>query len=203
MQLFRKAGRFDVNDSASIVNACREGNRNAQHALVEHYFNYVKTIALRYAASDEIADEIANDSFLKVFQNLEKYDLKQPLKNWIRKITINTAIDEYRKNSKIPETELVENQTSVEIPDEVLSQLSASEILKMVQKLTPAYRMVFSMYVIDGFTHKEIAERLGIHEGTSKSNLLDARRKLREMILKYNPDLYRAYEIKNVPRHER
>lgn len=202
MQLFRKAGSFEVNDSARIISACREGNRNAQRALVEHYFNYVKTIALRYSASSDIADEVVNDSFLKVFQNLEKYDLKQPLKNWIRKITINTAIDEYRKNCRIPDTELVENQTSVEIPDDALAQLSAAEILQMVQKLTPAYRLVFSMYVIDGYTHREIAETLGIHEGTSKSNLLDARRKLREMILKNNPDLYRAYEIKNLPHHD-
>jgi RNA polymerase sigma-70 factor (ECF subfamily) len=174
----------------------------AQRALIKHYFGYVKSICLRYSNDDQDADEILNDSFLKVFSNLLKYDKSQPFKGWIRTITVNTAIDHYRKSIRIPENESIDNLQVFDLDADIIDQLSAEEILQMVRSLTPAYRMVFSLYAIEGYSHKEIAEFLGIKEGTSKSNLQDARRKLQAMMFKQNPTLYSAYEMKKSTRDE-
>jgi RNA polymerase sigma-70 factor (ECF subfamily) len=162
----------------------------------------VKSIALRYSADNALADEILNESFLKVFNNLHKYDEKQAFKGWLRTIVVNTAIDSYRKNKQSPD---YENLEDVQLPDlngDAISSISAEEILALVQQLSPVYRMVFSLYVIDGYSHKEIAEKLGIKEGTSKSNLQDARKRLQSMILKLNPNLYSAYELKTLHKNE-
>jgi RNA polymerase sigma-70 factor (ECF subfamily) len=165
----------------------------------------VKSISLRYSSDDQDAEEILNDSFLKVFNNLDKYNEAQAFKGWLRTIVINTAIDYFRKNKLRPVFELyeeVEKQHIINSDEDIISRISAEEILTLVRQLSPAYRMVFSMYVIDGYAHKEIAEKLGIKEGTSKSNLQDARRKLQFMILKVYPKLYSAYELKTVPQNE-
>jgi RNA polymerase sigma-70 factor (ECF subfamily) len=115
---------------------------------------------------------------------------------------VNTAIDAYRKNKQSPD---YENLEDVQLPDlngDAISSISAEEILTLVQQLSPVYRIVFSLYVIDGYSHKEIAEKLGIKEGTSKSNLQDARKRLQSMILKLNPNLYSAYELKTLHKNE-
>lgn len=128
--------------------------------------------------------EVINDGFLKVFNNLKKYDHSLPFKTWLRLIFINTAIDSYRKNKnylyrvEIADTDILNIDNSVD----VISKMSTDEILQLIQSLSPACKMVFSLYVIDGYNHREIAEMLDIQEGTSKSNLRDARRKLQESI---------------------
>lgn len=203
MKIFRGKESFKSDDAESIIEACRLNNASAQRALIKLYYGYVKSIALRYSSDDDCAGEILNDSFLKVFQNINKYDEKQVFKAWIRTITVNTAIDYYRKNSQKPFFEDFEDQQIIDFDKDVISQISAEEILQLVRQLTPAYRTVFSLYVIDGYTHKEIAEKLGIQEGTSKSNLKDARKKLQKMILKTNPTLYSAYELKSLPSDEK
>lgn len=203
MKIFRGKENFKSDDAKSIIDACRLNNASAQRALIKMYYGYVKSIALRYSSNDDSAGEILNDSFLKVFQNINKYDEKQVFKAWIRTITVNTAIDYYRKNSQTPFFEEFEDQQIIDIDKDVISHISAEEILQLVRQLTPAYRTVFSLYVIDGYTHKEIAEKLGIQEGTSKSNLQDARKKLQKMLLKTNPTLYSAYELKSLPSDEK
>lgn len=202
MNLFRKKTDFDASNTLSVVTACREKNPMAQRALIRQYYGYVKSIALRYSSNDQDADEILNDSFLKVFQNLDRYDDAQPFKTWLRTIAVNTAIDYYRKQLKEPVWQDTEKIQMPDIGEDVLSRISATEILQLIRNLTPVYRMVFTLYVIDGYTHKEIAEKLGIKEGTSKSNLQDARRKLQNMILKINPALYFAYELKTLRKNE-
>jgi len=202
MKFFRGKEEFDPNEPESVIAACKSNNASAQRALVKLYFGYVKSIALRYSADNALAEEILNESFLKVFNNLHKYDEKQAFKGWLRTIVVNTAIDSYRKNKQSPD---YENLEDVQLPDlngDAISSISAEEILALVQQLSPVYRMVFSLYVIDGYSHKEIAEKLGIKEGTSKSNLQDARKRLQSMILKLNPNLYSAYELKTVHKNE-
>lgn len=178
--------QFDPGDPDSVIASCRSGNAAAQHALIKLYYGYVKNIARRYSSDLLSVEEIINDSFLKVLTNLDKYDDKQSFKKWMATITINTAIDYYRKELKIPEHN---SPYDVHLPDmneDIISRISAEEILSLVGQLSPAYRMVFSLYVIDGYSHREIAGMLGIQEGTSKSNLMDARRKLQTMILNRN-----------------
>lgn len=141
--------------------------------------------------------EVINDGFLKVFNNLKKYDHSLPFKTWLRLIFINTAIDSYRKNKnylyrvEIADTDILNIDNSVD----VISKMSTDEILQLIQSLSPACKMVFSLYVIDGYNHREIAEMLDIQEGTSKSNLRDARRKLQESIKNNYPHLYVMYSF--------
>jgi RNA polymerase sigma-70 factor (ECF subfamily) len=202
MKFFRGKSEFNPDEPDSVVAACRRDEPKAQRALVKLYFGYVKSIALRYSSDDMLADEILNESFLKVFNNLNKYDEKQAFKGWLRAIVVNTAIDYYRKSALTPFYENLEDVHLADLDEDVISRITAEEILELVRRLSPAYRMVFSMYVIDGYTHKEIAEKLGIKEGTSKSNLQDARKKLQSMILKLNPNLHAAYELKTLPKDE-
>jgi len=187
---------FDSNDPDSVIAACKRNDSKAQRALIKLYYGYVKSISLRYSSDNMLADEIINESFLKVFKNLDRYDEKQAFKGWLRTIVVNTAIDYYRKSNQQSEYENFDNVYLSDLNEDVISHISAEEILELVRKLSPGYRMVFSLYVLDGFTHKEIAEKLGIKEGTSKSNLQDARKKLQSMILKLNPTIYAAYELK-------
>jgi len=202
MKLFKGKSDFKPEDPESVIAACRHDNPSAQRALIKLYYGYVKSISLRYSSDNDLADEILNDSFLKVFNNLHKYDEKQAFKGWLRTIVVNTAIDYYRKSNQAPDYEDLDNVHVADITEDAVSRLSSEEILGLVRKLTPAYRTVFSLYVIDGFTHREIAEKLGIKEGTSKSNLQDARLKLQSMILKSNPNLYSAYELKTLPHND-
>jgi len=185
------------NKNDKLIAACTLSDPAAQRLLIQQYFGYVKSICMRYSSSNQDADEIINDTFLKVFSNLDKYDVNQPFKGWIRTIAINTAIDHYRKNLKQPFFDSIDNLQIYDINHDIINSISVEEILSMVRELSPMYRMVFSMFVIDGYSHKEIAEKLGIKEGTSKSNLQDARKKLQSLILKRNPALFFAYDVKN------
>jgi RNA polymerase sigma-70 factor, ECF subfamily len=202
MKLIRGKKDFISDDPDSVIAACKGDDPMAQRALIKLYFGFVKSISLRYSSDNQLADEIVNESFLKVFNNLHKYDEKQAFKGWLRTIVVNTAIDYYRKSIQQPDYENLDNVHLADLNEDVISRISAEEILELIRKLSPVYRMVFSLYVLDGYTHKEIAEKLGIKEGTSKSNLQDARKKLQTMILKLNPNIYTAYELKTLQNDE-
>lgn len=194
---FKKDPYFDENNLESIINGCIQEDVRAQRILVKMHLGFAKAIAMRYSSNTEEAEEIVNDSFLKMFNHLSKYNQLQPFKAWFRTIVVNTAIDSFRKQKKfLHQVEL--DKIDVEyIGVDVLSKIAADEILKLVQELPPSYRMVFSLFVIDGFTHREIADMLGIKEGTSKSNLQDARRKLQAVIKQQYPYLYHSYSFIN------
>lgn len=145
-------------------------------------YNYGMTIAQQYASNLQEAEEIANDGFYKVLKNIEKYENQGPFLLWVRRIIINCAIDHFRKNSK-KKTEVASNSFVKNNADE---KLNADYLLAMIQELTPQYRMVFVLHVIEGYSHDEIASQLGIAKGTSKSNLSKAKKKLQEMITLYN-----------------
>jgi RNA polymerase sigma-70 factor (ECF subfamily) len=194
---FNKKSDFNPHDLNSVIAACANENSHAQKCLIQLFMGYTKTIAIRYAANTEETEEIINDAFLKVFNNIKKYDYSQPFKAWLRTIVVNTAIDYYRKNKKYAQQVTIDEIDMPTMDVDIISKLSANEILKLVQALSPAYRMVFSLYVIDGYNHREIAEMLGIKEGTSKSNLQDARKKLQAMILSNYPHLHMIYSLKN------
>ena len=137
-----------------------------------------------YAQSAFEAEEITNDGFMKVFRKIKDYDPKYPIEAWIRRIMINTAIDFYRANKKhyyaLDVTEMNEEDTQVGVID----KMAEEDIVREVQDLPPAYRVAFTLSVIEGYKHHEIAEKLGITEGTSKSNLAKAKAKLKSAILK-------------------
>lgn len=142
-------------------------------------------VCLRYTATREQAVEVLNDGFLKVFTRLEQYDSNQSFKGWLRRIMINTALDQYRQevrhyyhNDVSVADQTPSNQTDVH------STLAHQELIGLIQRLSPGYRIVFNLYAVDGFSHDEIAAQLGITVGTSKSNLARARENLKQMLQK-------------------
>ena len=193
--MFRKKPSFNENDLESIVSACLQNNQQAQRALINMFLSYARNICFPYVSNKQEAEEVINDGFLKVFNNLHIYDHSRPFKVWLKAIFINTAIDHYRKNAKHLYHVNIDYIDIVYDEVDIISKISADEILSLVQKLPPAYRLVFNLYVIEGYTHRDIAEMLNIGEGTSKSNLRDARKKLRSMIQENHPHLYLAYSL--------
>ncbi len=168
-----------------ILQGCRRGNRNSQRKLYEHFYGYGLNICLRYAKNREEAVEILNDAFLKMFTNLDKYDAAFPFKSWLRRILINSAIDYHRKNSKLA-THLELNAGADVAHEEMpMPALSPNEdLLPILQKLSPEYRLVFNLFVMEDYKHHEIAELLGISVSTSRSNLTRAKEKLRTFLEK-------------------
>ena len=149
------------------------------------FYAYGMSITLRYAESRDEAVAILNDAFMKVFTNIVKYDLDRPFKPWLRKIIVNTAINYYHRNKKsqhLENLEMAEGKLSTD--EHITSGISYDEIITMVRQLTPGYRTVFNLFVIEGFKHREIADMLNISIGTSKSNLAKAKRNLQSILEK-------------------
>lgn len=173
-----------------LLAGCLRNHRQSQELLYRQFYGYAMSICLRYAPTREGALEVLNDGFLKVFTRLEQYDTNQPFKSWLRRILINTALDHYRQEVRHMNHASVEQieLTAVANEADAQSQLAHEDLLALIQRLSPAYRLVFNLAVMDGFTHDEIAEQLGISVGASKSNLARARENLRQMlhILKYD-----------------
>jgi RNA polymerase sigma-70 factor (ECF subfamily) len=199
---FRKRPNFSEGDLDSVIKACLDKNQGAQRLLIKMFLGYVKSICLRYAANEQEAEEVINDSFLKIFNNINRYDHAKPFKAWLRAITVNTAIDNYRKTKRMERHVDIDEVDAVHPDEDIISKIAAKDILALIQKLSPVYRTVFSLFVIDGYSHREIADMLGIKEGTSKSNLQDARKKLQEMIKTSYPHLYQAYSVKIIKINE-
>ncbi|HCZ37800.1 MAG TPA: RNA polymerase subunit sigma-70 [Cytophagales bacterium] len=165
-----------------LIQGCKRNDRDSQRLLYQHYYSYALAICLRYSRSAAEAKEVVNDGFLKVFDKIDRYNVELPFKAWLRKIMINASIDQYRKELKHAHQAPVEQAQLMHSQPVAVSNLSHDELIALVQKLTPAYRAVFNLYVIDGYTHREIGKLLNIAEGTSKSNLLKARENLRSML---------------------
>ncbi|GEO03388.1 DNA-directed RNA polymerase sigma-70 factor [Adhaeribacter aerolatus] len=165
-----------------VLAGCLKGKQSAQRQLFEQYYSFAKSICLRYAANTEEAEEMLNDGFLKVLAKLPYYDPSQPFEAWFRTVVVRTSIDYYRRNHLRISIIDIQDAPEIQFDDELIQKLSADEIMALVQKLPPAYRTAFSLYVVDGYSHAEIAEMLGINEGTSRSNLAKARLKLQEWI---------------------
>lgn len=174
---------MDGNELTNLIDGCRRGKRESQKMLYQCFYNYGMTICSRYARGPEEAKEILNDAFLKVFTKIDLYSPHLSFKGWLNRIMVNTSIDYFRKNQTLPPlVDIVHAQHHETGIEDAVQALSAAEMLQMVQQLPPAYRMVFNLYVVEGFTHPEIAERLGVSVGASKSNLAKARAKLKTMI---------------------
>lgn len=166
----------------SFIEGCLRKDRASQKALYRHFYAYGMSICIRYAEDEDAAITILNDSFLKVFNRIDKYNSDKPFKPWLRVVIVNTAIDYVKKRNKMMKQEELKAAQDVSVREDILSRIGYKELMAMVQSLSLAYRTVFNLYVIDGFKHDEIAVKLGISVGASKSNLSKARAKLREKI---------------------
>lgn len=162
-----------------LLEGCLRAHRGSQKLLYQAYYNYGMSISLRYANNRDEASEILNDAFMKIFGNLKKFDLSKPFKPWLRKILVNTAINHYHKKQKQIHGEEMQNARNESDTEKILSGISYQEVIGLLQKLPPAYRTVFNLYVIEGYSHEEIASMLNIAIGTSKSNLFKAKEQLK------------------------
>lgn len=173
------------------IRACSLNNRESQKKIYSSFYGYAMAICDRYASNQEDAVEIINDGFLKIFREIPNYqpaysDVVSSFKGWLRKIMIYTAIDHFRKYHKhqmVTDLDNVVYQVPAKTID-ALDRISHEEIIRSVQQLSPGYRAVFNLFVIDDLSHEEIAKQLGISVGTSKSNLAKARKQLQKILFK-------------------
>jgi RNA polymerase sigma-70 factor (ECF subfamily) len=170
---------------SDLIAGCLGGDRKMQHELYQRYAPKMFGVCLRYAGNTEEAEDILQEGFIKVFNKMSSYRGEGSFEGWIRRIFVNTAIEHFRKKTYLqPITE--QEETSIEGKYlSVLDDLAEKDIVSLVQQLSPGYRTVFNMYVVEGYTHKQIADILGISEGTSKSQLSRAKFILQDLVKKH------------------
>jgi RNA polymerase sigma-70 factor, ECF subfamily len=144
-----------------VLDGCLKGKGSAQKQLYEQYYSFAKSICLRYAANQEETEEMVNDGFLKVLRKLEFYDRSQPFEAWFRTLVVHTSIDYYRRNHAKLQIIDIQEAPEVKFEEDLLDKMSADDIMGLVQQLPPAYRTVFSLYIVEGYSHAEISELLG------------------------------------------
>ena len=177
---------YQIND---LLEGCKAGNRQMQELLYKQTAAKMLAVCMRYAKDQMEAEDVLQMGYVKVFQKIEAYRGDGSFEGWIRKIMVNTAIESYRKNLRMLNVVPIEDsyeQSSLSKDSylDAFSNLGMQDLMKVIQKLADGYRMVFNMYVIEGYSHKEIAETLGISEGASKSQLSRARAILQQEIIK-------------------
>lgn len=176
-----KASNQIISES-DLIEGSRKGDRRMQHELYNRFAPKMYGVCLRYAANAEEAEDILQEGFIKIFNKINSYRGDGSFEGWIRRIFVNTAIEHFRKKIYLqPITETEENTVEGKYLS-VLDNLAEKDIIQLVQQLSPGYRTVFNMYVVEGYSHKQIAEILGISEGTSKSQLSRAKMILQDLV---------------------
>lgn len=166
-----------------LINGCIRNDRRAQELLYKQFYDAMASICMRYTQNENDAVEVLNNGFLKVFKYIQQFDQqKAGLYTWIRKIMINTAIDFIRQNHKHTGKVELSQVNEPYVASEAILKLDADELLELIRKLPPSTQLVFNLYVVEGFTHKEIGVKMGISEGTSKWHLSEARRLLQKSL---------------------
>jgi len=169
-----------------IIKGCVAGKREFQKKLYETFSGKMLFVCYRYCKNREEAEDVLQDGFIKVFKHIGTFKFEGSFEGWVRRIMVNTAIEHIRKQKQVHVFDDVEN--IIESPESefnITGKLNEKELLKMVHLLPDGYRTVFNMYAIEGYSHKEIAEALGIAEGTSKSQLSKAKEFLKTLLHKY------------------
>ncbi len=168
-----------------LIAGCIRADRLAQKQLYERYYGKMMVVCMRFARDEDEAVGMLNEGFLKVFDKLEQFRPESSLESWIRRIMINNAIDHYRKTKKHSHVIDIDHASGSFNDEDILPNMTADEIILLIQKLPISYRTVFNLFVLEGLSHKEIGEKLQITEGSSKSNLAKARKKLQVLIKKF------------------
>ena len=169
-----------------LVRGCKKGVSKHQQALYKTYYRRMYGLCLRYTDHSQDAEDVLQEGFIKIFTKIGKFREEGSLEGWIRRIMIRTAIEHYRKNSRFFSVVDVEEASDVSLDEDMIGRMQAEELLKMIRKLPPGYRTVFNLYEIEGYSHKEISEMLGISSGTSKSQLSRAKELLRNQLSHMN-----------------
>lgn len=178
-----KIGYIGTYSEDQLINGCIVGDRKTQQSLYNRYAPKMFSVCLRYAKDYHSAEDILQDGFVKVFKYISKFRREGSFEGWLRRIFVNTAIEHLRKSINLYPI-VDENDRPIDILDDtVYDQLDHQDLLNMVQSLSPGYRTIFNLYVIEGYSHKEIAKMLDISEGTSKSQLARSRQLLQKKVL--------------------
>ena len=175
------------------LSGCTLNSRKSQKVIYQSFYEYAMTICGRYTNNYEEAIEILNDGFLKIFKEIQYFqpaytDVVASFRGWLRKIMMYTAIDNYRRNRKHRLVGYLDNVSSFSASqdEDAVEKLTHKEVIRAVQNLSPAYQAAFNLFVIGGLTHDEIAKKMDISVGTSKSNLAKAKKQLRKILFKQN-----------------
>jgi len=176
-----------------LVRRCLKNEFTAFKELYNKYSPKMFGICLRYAKDYHSAEDILQDGFDKIYRNLKKFRFEGSFEGWLKRIMVNTAIEKYRKKVSLYPIVDIGDTERERVYDNTLNRLQAEEIMNMVNKLSPGYKTVFNLYVVDGYHHKEISQMLGISEGTSKSQLARARYLLQQMIINLDESYRQAY----------
>lgn len=176
-------------DELQIIAGCKEQKREAQKMLYEMYARKMYSICLRYSSDADSAQDLLQDGFMKVFANIGSFQDKGSFEGWLKRIFINLALENLRKKKSIVQTsddiqnlpDIVDDSTE----DEQMYKISENELLKMIQGMPHGYSTVFNLYAIEDYSHKEIADMLGISEGTSRSQYVRARQLLQNKVKEY------------------
>jgi len=171
--------------------------KNSESAFVELYNRYSPVlfgICLRYAKERTDAEDILQESFIKIYENIQSFKGEGSLEGWLKRIVVNVSINHYRKKIKEGTISTDEDIKYEEIiPENIFSELTSKELIGLIQRLPEGYRMVFNLYAIEGFKHNEIAELLGYTESTSKTQLMKAKKILQQYVFKLYPKIAKAY----------
>ena len=174
------------------LSACARNERWAQEVLYKKHYPSMMSVCLRYSNNKEDALDILHEGFIKVFRNIDKFRKGTSFNAWIKRVMVNTAIDFYRKKKR-RRTEDIDTVLDIRAKTpNAINFMATQDILNCLQNLSPSYRAVFNLYIIEGYSHKEIAEKLKISESTSRSNLVKARSKLRALLIAMSKDYDRG-----------
>lgn len=169
-------------DQNELIAGCIRGDRNCQVELFQRFSGKLLSVCIRYTRHRMEAEDILQDAFIKIFKNLEKFEGKGSFEGWMRRIVVNTALKNYNKSSFQKEKIGLQDYEEGALDPDVVASLHAEELMNVVSNLPAGYKAVFNLYVIEGYSHREIAEQLEIQESTSRSQLVKARKMLQSKI---------------------
>ncbi len=170
-------------DEQQLVKECLEKNPLAQRKLFERFAPRMMGVCLRYMRDEKLAEDVLQDGFVKVFSSLDRYNGKGSFEGWVRRIMVNTSLDQIRRDAKHMSNVSVDNvDYKIEFDANILSSLMEEDLLKLIRDMPDGYRTVFNLFAIEGYSHKEIADQLGITENTSKSQYSRAKAYLKTKV---------------------
>lgn len=170
-----------------LIRLCQRKKSKGQKLLYDKYYRSLLGICMRYAKSKDEAEDVLQLGLIRIFKNIVSFSGKGSFEGWMKRIIVNIAIDNFRKNNKhYYHQDIDEINGEPYSASEIPENLAINEILKTIQQLPDGYRIVFNLYAIEGYSHKEISQKLGISENTSKTQLLKARKSLRKKLLALN-----------------
>jgi RNA polymerase sigma factor (sigma-70 family) len=173
-----------------LITRCKAGERKAQELLYKQFASKMLGVCLRYATDKMEAEDMLQNGFIKIFKKLEDYRGEGAFEGWVRRIMVHSSIEYYRKHHKMMLMDVSEIGNEPSVNPTAMANMGVKDLMGIIQQLSPGYKMVFNLYAIEGYSHKEIAEIVGITEGASKSQLSRARTILKDLVLKMDDKKY-------------